>query len=98
MQCLGEAQGTGGARPGTYYQVGFKKASWRQQMLGQSLERLVIVSLAKKLGRVFQAEGTAWTKHRGPLQHSRYRRRPKAVRAHKRENGKVGMEQKGAGP
>lgn len=67
-------------------------------MLGQSLEQLVRVSLARKLGRVFQAEGTAWTKHRGVLQHCRYRWRPKAVHAHKREDGKVGMGQKGAGP
>lgn len=63
----GEAQIAGGAQEGTWDQVGFREASCRQQMLGQSLKQLVRVNLAKKkkkrLGRVFQAEGTAWAKH-----------------------------------
>lgn len=37
------------------------------------MEWLVSVSLAEKLERVFQAEGTAWAKHRGLRQRSQYR-------------------------
>lgn len=68
--------------PGRYLgSAGFKKASWRQQMLRQSLEWLVRVNLAKQLGRVFQAEGTAWAKHRGmPCHSSQYRWGPKQFR------------------
>lgn len=67
-------------------------------MLRQSLEWLVRVSLAKMLGRVFQAEGIAWAKHRGMLQHIQYRWGPKAAQADKRANGKVGMRQEAIGP
>lgn len=68
-------------------------------MLRQGLEWLVRVSLVKMLGRVFQAEGTAWAKHRGTLQqHSPYRWGPKAVRADKSGNGKMGMKQEAGGP
>lgn len=67
-------------------------------MLSQGLEWLVRVSLAKMLGRVFQAEGTAWAKHRGTLQRSQDRWGPKAVWADRRGNGKMGMKQEAGGP
>lgn len=66
VQFSGEAQVAGGAQAGTGDQVGFRKASCRQPMLGQSLEQLVRANLAqKKQGKVFQAEGKAWAKHSG---------------------------------
>lgn len=56
-------------------------------MLRQSLECLVRVSLAKMLGRVSQAEGTAWAKHGGMPQRSQGRWGSRAVQADERGNG-----------
>lgn len=58
-QCSGAAQ-RGVPRWGLR---SFKKAFWRQQMLGWSLKGLV--SLANNLGRVLQPKGISWAKHRG---------------------------------
>lgn len=58
-------------------------------MLRQSLERLVRLSLEPKLGRTFQAEGTAWAKYRGPLQHRQCKEGPEAVQLYKRGHGRA---------
>lgn len=50
-----------------------------------NLEQLVRVSLERNLGRVFQAEGTAWEKHRGMLQGSPSRWGSVAVQGHRGE-------------
>lgn len=62
---LGGSMGCWGCSLGTSGQVGFKKASWRQQMIQPSLEQLLIVSKPdKKAGKGAQAEGTARTEQR----------------------------------